>query len=106
MAVERINADKIQKMQPIESNQKGVLMKIRQNNDPYNIGNNIRKIRRQNHLTQEQTIIKMQLLGIEISRSIYSQIECGVYNIKVTELLALSQIFQVDIGDFFEGMSL
>ncbi len=81
-------------------------MKIRQNNDPYNIGNNIRKIRCQNQLTQDQTVVKMQLLGVEISRSIYSQIECGVYNVKVTELLALSEIFQVDISAFFEGMSL
>lgn len=81
-------------------------MKIRQNNAPYNIGANIRKYRIQSKLTQEQTVVKMQLLGIEISRSIYSQIECGLYNIKVTELLALSQIFQVDIGDFFDGMTL
>ena len=86
--------------------QKETLMKIRQNNDPYNVGDNIRKYRIQNHLTQEQTIIKMQLLGIEISRSIYSQIECGKYNIRVQELLALSQIFQVDIGAFFDGMTL
>lgn len=81
-------------------------MKIRQNNAPYNIGNNIRKYRIKNQLTQEQTVIKMQLLGIEISRSIYSQIECGRYNVRVQELLALSEIFQVNVGDFFDGMTL
>lgn len=81
-------------------------MKIRQNNDPYNIGANIRKFRLKNQLTQEQTVTKMQLLGIDISRSIYSQIECGKYNIRVPELLALSEIFSVSIGDFFEGMAL
>ena len=47
-------------------------MKIRQDKDKYNIGANIRKIRMENHLTQEQTIAKMQLLGIEISRSSFS----------------------------------
>jgi len=81
-------------------------MKIRQNNDPYNIGNNIRKYRLRGHLTQEQTVTKMQLLGIDISRSIYSQIECGKYNIRVQELLALSQILHTDIAAFFDGMTL
>lgn len=85
---------------------KGEAMKIKQNKSPYNIGSNIRKLRLQNQLTQDQTVVKMQLLGVEISRSIYSQIECGTYNIKVTELLALSEIFQVEINAFFEGMTL
>lgn len=81
-------------------------MKIRQDKDKYNIGANIRRIRMDNHLTQEQTIAKMQLLGIEISRSSFSQLECGLYNIKVSELLALCKIFNVEIADFFEGMKL
>lgn len=81
-------------------------MKIRQDNSDYNIGVNIRKFRVENKLTQEQTIAKMQLLGIEISRGTYSQIECGISNIKVQELLALAEIFHVGIADFFEGMSL
>lgn len=81
-------------------------MKIRQDRNKYNIGANIRKFRMKNKLTQEQTVAKMQLLGIEISRSSYSQLECGLYNIKVAELLALCEIFHVNIEDFFEGMSL
>lgn len=81
-------------------------MKIRQDNDGYNIGINIRRFRKENRLTQEQTIAKMQLLGIEISRGTYSQIECGISNVKVQELLALAEIFHVGIADFFEGMSL
>lgn len=81
-------------------------MKIRQNNGDYNIGANIRKFRMLHKLTQEQTVAKMQLLGIEISRGTYSQIECGISNIKVQELLALAEIFHVEIADFFEGMSL
>lgn len=58
-------------------------MKIRQDKDKYNIGSNIRKFRIENNLTQEQTVAKMQVLGIEISRSSYAQLECGLYNIKV-----------------------
>ena len=81
-------------------------MKIRQAKDEYNIGANIRRFRMANRMTQEQTVAKMQLMHVEISRSSYSQIECGLYNIKVSELLALSKIFHVEIGEFFEGMSL
>lgn len=79
---------------------------IRQNKDRFHIGGNIRKIRKEHHLTQEQTVAKMQLLGIEISRGTYSQIECGIANIKVEELLALCEIFHTDINSFFDGMSL
>lgn len=81
-------------------------MKIRQDKGSYNIGKNIRKFRIENKLTQEQTIAKMQVLGIEISRSTYSQIECGISNIKVQELLALAEIFHVGVADFFEGITL
>lgn len=81
-------------------------MKIKQNKDKYNIGSNIRKFRMENHMTQEQTVAKMQVLGVEISRSSFAQLECGLYNIKVQELLALSEIFNVSIANFFDGMSL
>lgn len=82
------------------------IMKIRQNKDKYNIGSNIRKFRIENNLTQEQTVAKMQVLGIEISRSSYAQLECGLYNIKVQELLALAEIFHTSVASFFDGMNL
>lgn len=81
-------------------------MKIRQDKDKYNIGSNIRKFRIENNLTQEQTVAKMQVLGIEISRSSYAQLECGLYNIKVQELLALAKIFRTPVSSFFDGMNL
>ncbi len=81
-------------------------MKIRQDKDKYNIGSNICKFRIENNLTQEQTVAKMQVLGIEISRSSYAQLECGLYNIKVQELLALAEIFHTPVASFFNGMNL
>lgn len=70
------------------------------------LGQNIRSIRKRKKLTQEQVTTKMQLLGIDITRSIYSQIECGTYNIKVTELAALHLIFDVDYNAFFENIEI
>lgn len=68
------------------------------------IGNNIRFLRKQNGFTQEQVVARLQLQGIEISRSSYSQIECGTYNIRVSELIALAELFQVDYNAFFENL--
>ena len=81
-------------------------MKVKQDRTRYNVGSNIRKYRNKNNLTQYQTVTKMQLLGVDISRSSYSQLECGLYNIRVEVLLALSEIFHVEINAFFEGMTL
>lgn len=81
-------------------------MKIKQDKNKYNIGTNIRKFRMKNNLTQEQTVAKLQLLGIEISRGSYSHLECGLDNIRVEELLSLAEIFHVEVADFFDGISL
>ena len=81
-------------------------MRIRQDCQKYNLGVNIRRFRKESHLTQEQTVAKMQLLGVDISRGTYSQIECGIVNIRVEDLLALSEVFHVEIGRFFEGLTL
>lgn len=65
------------------------------------LGSNIRLLRKQSHLTQEQVVTHLQLQSIEISRSSYSQIECGTYNIRVSELIALAELFNVDYNAFF-----
>ena len=80
-------------------------MKIRQDRYGYNLGKNIRKYRLLNNLTQEQTVAKLQLLGLNISRGTYSHIECGIDNIRIEELLALADLFHVTVSDFFEGMT-
>lgn len=68
-------------------------------------GANLRQLRKKNHLTQEQVVAKLQLLDLDISRSAYAQIECGTYNIRVTELVALKHIFQATYDDFFKDIS-
>lgn len=70
------------------------------------LGPNIRKYRLQSQLTQDQVTAKMQLMGLNISRSIYSQIEGGTYNIRVSELAAMKEIFNINYESFFEGISL
>ncbi|MGN0318886.1 MAG: helix-turn-helix domain-containing protein [Lachnospira sp.] len=78
-----------------------MIQKIRQD---ISLGSNIRLLRKQSHLTQEQVVTRLQLQGIEISRSSYSQIECGTYNIRVSELVALAELFNVDFNAFFMNL--
>ena len=65
------------------------------------IGHNISALRRAAKLTQDQTVARLQVMGIEISKSTYAKIETNRMNIKVSELVALSRIFGVDFNAFF-----
>lgn len=68
------------------------------------IGSTIRKLRKEAGLTQEQVVAKLQLKGLETSRSSYSQIECGTYNIRISELVTLAELFKVDFNAFFQNL--
>ncbi len=68
-------------------------------------GQNLRKLRKSSGMTQETVVTKLQLLGLDISRSAYAQIECGTYNIKITELVALKEIFNASYDDFFNDIN-
>lgn len=66
------------------------------------IGSNIQKRRYQCKLKQDQVIAKMNLMGIPISKSSYAKIETNRMNIKVSELLALAEILDCEVGDLFQ----
>lgn len=66
---------------------------------------NLKRIRKESGLTQEQTVNKLQLLGSPMSRSTYSLIEMGRGNIFISDLVGLQQIFKVDYTEFFKGIS-
>ena len=68
------------------------------------IGHNIQVLRKKSGLTQDQTVAKLQLTGLEISKSTYAKIETNRMNIRVSELVALSRIFNAPINEFFEGL--
>ena len=68
------------------------------------IGYNIQKLRRNSGLTQDQTIAKMHLMGLDISKSTYAKIETNRLNIKVSVLMALTVIFDSEISKFFDGL--
>lgn len=68
------------------------------------IGNNIRAMRNRAGLTQEEVVAQLQVRGSNTSRSAYSQIEGGSYNIRVSDIVALREIFHAEYADFFAGL--
>ncbi|MCD7964315.1 MAG: helix-turn-helix domain-containing protein [Clostridiaceae bacterium] len=68
-----------------------------------NIGKNIRMLRQNCNLTQEEVAAKMQLMGCDdITRALYSRYETGELNIKVSHLRALKQIFKCSYEDILD----
>ena len=78
--------------------------KLKQVND-ISIGDNLRKLRNAANLTQEQVVAQLQLRNLPTSRSVYSQIEAGTYNIRISELIALAEIFHTDFNTIFNGLT-
>ena len=70
------------------------------------IGNNIQKARRNKKMTQDEVIAKMQLMGVYVSRSTYTKIETNRINIRVSELVALKTIFNIEFNEFFNGLKI
>ena len=60
----------------------------------YCIGANLRRLRKQAGLTQEQAAAKLQVEGIDMTRDFYAHIETGNYNIRVSELATLRKIYR------------
>ena len=67
-------------------------------------GQNVQELRCSRGLTQEQTVTQLRALGSPISRGTYSQIEMGIRNVYVSDLVALQKIFGVDFSAFFEDI--
>ena len=71
--------------------------KLKQTQD-ISLGDNLRQLRNHANLTQEQVVAQLQLRNFPISRSAYSQI-------RVSELIALAEIFRTDYNTIFKGLT-
>ncbi len=87
----------------IIKNRKCLMLKIRPDRD---IGSNIQKAHYNKGITQDETIARLQLMGVDMSRSTYAKIETNRINIRVSELIALGKIFDVDYNFFFSDLTI
>lgn len=69
------------------------------------IGANLQRLRNKMGFSQEEVAIKLQLMNLDTSREIVSRMELGKYNVRVSVLKALKEIYEVDSYDeFFHGI--
>lgn len=68
------------------------------------IGENLRRLRENAGYSQAQLTAKLRLTGGNMSRSTYSKIETGSRNIRISDLIALKLIYEVDFSEFFIGL--
>lgn len=73
-------------------------------NQDISIGSNLKALRQKAGLSQEAAAAKLQIMGFTMSREVISQMELGKHNIRISVLLALRDIYNVQIQDFFDGL--
>ena len=65
------------------------------------IGQNIRKLREKNGLTQEMLSAQLQVRGCDITRSALAKIEVGQRHLYPDEIIQLKEILRVSFDDIF-----
>ena len=64
--------------------------KIKQ--DKIQIGKNIRRIRKQNKLKQTEMVVRLQLMGMDMTREALVKIERGIQHIYASQLKAIKEV--------------
>lgn len=64
--------------------------KIKQNK--IQIGKNIRRIRKQNKLKQTDMVVRLQLMGMDMTREALVKIERGIQHIYASQLKAIKEV--------------
>ncbi|HAS6662795.1 TPA: helix-turn-helix domain-containing protein [Vibrio parahaemolyticus] len=69
------------------------------------VGAQVRKLRKQQKLTQEQLSARCNLIGLDISRGTLAKIEAGVRQVIDTEIVQLAKALKVKESDLFPPRS-
>ena len=69
-----------------------------------NMGSNLRRLRKEAHLSQEKICAELQRHGCDIGRTTYEKYESGELNIRASVLIALRKIYNCTYDDFFHGL--
>ncbi|EHR7860113.1 TPA: helix-turn-helix transcriptional regulator [Vibrio parahaemolyticus] len=65
-------------------------------------GKKIREIRKSKKITQIDMIARLQLSGLDMSRSTYSKVELEIRQVRDFELIAFAKALKVDVSEFFD----
>lgn len=75
--------------------------KIRRDRD---MGTNLKRLRIENHYSQEKLCAELQRRGCDIGRTTYAKYEAGELNIRASVLVELRKIYKCTYDDFFTGL--
>lgn len=71
-----------------------------------NMGDNLRRLRIDNNISQEKLCAELQRRGCDIGRSTYAKYEAGELNIRVSVIIELRKIYKCSFDEFFEGLDI
>lgn len=66
------------------------------------IGDNIRKLREREKMTQDRLAALLQLKGCDVTRSAVAKIEVGQRHLYPDEILLIKEILKADYEDIFK----
>ena len=66
------------------------------------IGSNIRAIREEKKMTQDELAAKLQISGCDITRSAIAKIEVGQRHLYVDEIILIKEILDTDFDEIFK----
>ena len=71
-----------------------------------NMGDNLRRLRVDNGISQEKLCAELQRRGCDIGRTTYAKYEAGELNIRASVIIELRKIYNCTFDDFFEGLDI
>ncbi|MDE7294037.1 MAG: helix-turn-helix domain-containing protein [Oscillospiraceae bacterium] len=66
------------------------------------IGNNVRRLRKQKKMTQDQLAAKLQVNGCDITRSSVAKIEVGQRHLYPDEIILIKEILGAEYKDILD----
>lgn len=69
-----------------------------------NMGDNLKRLREEHHLSQEKLCAELQRRECDIGRSTYAKYEAGQLNIRASILIELRKIYRCSYDEFFYGL--
>ena len=71
-----------------------------------NMGDNLRRLRKDCGLSQEKICAELQRRGCDIGRTTYAKYESGELNIRASVLIELRKIYKCSYEEFFTGLDI
>ncbi|MBR5234004.1 MAG: helix-turn-helix transcriptional regulator [Clostridia bacterium] len=71
-----------------------------------NMGDNLKRLRIEKGLSQENLCAELQRRGCDIGRTTYAKYEYGELNIRASVLIELKKIYNCSYDEFFTGLDI